>query len=229
MDNKNVSIIEEKSSRNQTKNYEERGFRTMKTQKELKEEFMNIIINEVWPNDLSMHNHMRKKTDYIVELSNGDIISLEKPNIKTKFTFGYGLNLVSTNEEHEEASNMARYAETSFDYFKEENMKDLKDEIENLKQCLSKNYCECYTSIQYYTEPDTCKLVSYSTCYDCQNPEKEPWMWYNHKKLRKLDKDDIQLIIDGLEIVLKNFEKRLDTYLKKYGLSKIQTWTYLVD
>ena len=54
-------------------------------------------------------------------------------------------------------------------------------------------------------------------------------MWYNHKKLRKLDKEDIQLIIDGLEIVLKNFEKRLDTYLKKYGLSKIQTWTYLVD
>lgn len=201
----------------------------MKTQKELKEEFMNIIINEVWSKDLSMQNHIRKKTDYIVELSNGDIIALEKPNIKTKFAFGYGLNLVSTNEEHEEASNMARYAETSFDYFKEKNMKDLKDEIENLKQCLSKNYCECYTSIQYYREPDTCKLVSYSTCYDCRNPEKEPWMWNNHKRLRKLDKDDIQLIIDGLEVVLENFEKRLDTYLKKYGLSKIQTWTYLVD
>ncbi len=229
MDNKNISIIKEKSSRNQMESYEEREIKTMKTQKELKEEFMNIIINEVWPKDLSMHNHMKKKTDYIVELSNGDIISIEKPYIKTDFAFGYGINLVSTIEEHEEASNMASYAETSCEYFKEENMKDLKDEIENLKQCLSKNYCECYTSIQYYSEPDTCKLVSYSTCYDYQNPENEPWMWSDCRRLKKLNKDDIQHIIDGLEIVLKNFEKRLDTYLKKYGLSKIRTWTYLVD
>ena len=27
----------------------------------------------------------------------------------------------------------------------------------------------------------------------------------------------------------ENFEKRLHTYLKRYGLSKLHTWTYLVD
>ena len=51
MDKNNISIIEEKSSRNQTKNYEERGIKTMKTQKELKEKFMQVITSEVWPND----------------------------------------------------------------------------------------------------------------------------------------------------------------------------------
>ena len=31
------------------------------------------------------------------------------------------------------------------------------------------------------------------------------------------------------EEVKKAFIKRLNTYLKKYGLSKLHTWTYLVD
>ena len=53
--------------------------------------------------------------------------------------------------------------------------------------------------------------------------------FWNLKDIKQLDNDDIALIVAGLEEVKKSFIKRLNTYLKKYGLSKINAWTYLVD
>ena len=51
----------------------------------------------------------------------------------------------------------------------------------------------------------------------------------NKTKLIEIGEADIQAIIDGLEVVKKQFEKRLNTYLKRYGLSKLNVWTYLRD
>lgn len=41
--------------------------------------------------------------------------------------------------------------------------------------------------------------------------------------------EDKHLIIEGLELEKASFIKRLNTYLKRYGLSKVRTWSYLVD
>ena len=41
--------------------------------------------------------------------------------------------------------------------------------------------------------------------------------------------EDIKLILETLEAEKAKFLKRLNTYLKRYGLSKIHSWTYLVD
>lgn len=59
--------------------------------------------------------------------------------------------------------------------------------------------------------------------------EDAPEMWGNLEKVKKLDTDDIQRIIDGLQEVRKSFDKRLNTYLKRYGLSKINAWSYICD
>lgn len=37
------------------------------------------------------------------------------------------------------------------------------------------------------------------------------------------------MLIKAVEYRLKQFEKRLHTYLKRYGVSKIHTWTYWRD
>ena len=47
--------------------------------------------------------------------------------------------------------------------------------------------------------------------------------------LRELTKTEIKEILDVYKKQKENFTKRLNTYLKKYGLSKLHTWTYLVD
>lgn len=43
---------------------------------------------------------------------------------------------------------------------------------------------------------------------------------------------DIELIsklIDGYKTVKTAFVKRLNTYLKRYGMSKVEAWSYLRD
>ena len=41
--------------------------------------------------------------------------------------------------------------------------------------------------------------------------------------------DDLKNILSVYEHEKAKFEKRLNTYLKKYGLSKLKTWSYLID
>jgi len=41
--------------------------------------------------------------------------------------------------------------------------------------------------------------------------------------------DERKAIIKGLRWGRAQFEKRLNTYLKRYGVSKIHTWTYWAD
>ena len=53
----------------------------MKNQKELKEKYMDIIRAEVWQNSERMQEYARKECEYVVELSNGNIIDIEKPRI----------------------------------------------------------------------------------------------------------------------------------------------------
>ena len=44
-----------------------------------------------------------------------------------------------------------------------------------------------------------------------------------------LTPEEIERVKAGYQEVRQQFVKRLNTYLKKYGLSKLHTWTYLSD
>jgi AAA+ ATPase superfamily predicted ATPase len=45
----------------------------------------------------------------------------------------------------------------------------------------------------------------------------------------QLSKEDVDILKKELQEQKKKFVKRLETYWKKFGSSKLQTWTYLVD
>ena len=97
-----------------------------------------------------------------------------------------------------------------------------------MKECLKREK-ECYTFTQYSGQPDKSILKSYNTVRICDNPEYCFGRWSSCKDIEKLDNDNIQAIINGLEEVGKVFMKRLNTYLKKYGLEKLNVWTYCRD
>lgn len=200
----------------------------MKNQKELKEAYMKVIIEEVWIDNRHMQEFARKECAYIVELSNGNIISLKKPEIQKDFCFGMGMYGTYTQEEFERAEGMAEKARTSVNYFIQKNMEQVTDEIKYLKECLKREK-ECYTFTQYSGQPDKSILKSYNTVRIYDNPEYCFGRWSNCKDIEKLDNNNIQAIIDGLEEVGKAFMKRLNTYLKKYGLEKLNVWTYCRD
>lgn len=172
-----------------------------------------------------MQDYCIKKAAYIVELTNGDIIELEKPTIETSFCFGHGLYGVSTEEEETAAYNMMRHAETSTDYFITENLKGINAQIETLKDSTLK----VYTFLHYTGQDEASRLKDYSAARFCETPEYNPGFWANYRQLTEIGPEDRERIIKGLEAVKAQFVKRLNTYLKKYGLTKINAWTYLVD
>lgn len=197
-------------------------------QKKLKEKYLDIICKEVWKNSVQMQEYARKKCEYVIELSNGTIIDIDKPSIEKNFCFGYGMYARSTDEEIASADACAENAKTNTDYFIEENMKQITDNIAILKEALT-GKTEVYTFVRYCGAPDTSTLMGWMVCKIWDNPENEPWKWSQFRTVRKLGEDDIRCIIDGYEEVGKRFRKRLQTYLKRYGLSKLNVWTYLRD
>ena len=200
----------------------------MKNQKELKEKYMEIIKKEVWKNDEHMQEYARKECEYVVELSNGNIIDIEKPRIEKNFCFGMGMYATYTQEEFEAAEELADNARKNVDYFISENMKQITDKIYYLKEALESKR-EVYTFVHYSGQPADSELVTYNCVRICDNPEYAPFRWTNLQAVKKLSSEDIQAIIDGLEEVANKFMKRLNTYLKRYGLEKLNVWTYCRD
>lgn len=200
----------------------------MKKQKELKEKYMNIIKTEVWINDEHMQEFARKESDYIVELSNGNIISIDKPIIQKDFCYGMGMYATYTQEEFEAAEGLAEKARTDTSFFIENNMKQITEKIEALEE-VKQGKKECYTFINYSGQPASSDLMAYKVCSIDYNPEFSPEYWQHLTAVRKLSLDDVQSIIDGLQESANKFLKRLNTYLKKYGLEKLNVWTYCRD
>lgn len=89
----------------------------MKSQKELKEIYMNIIKKEVWTSSTSMQEYARKMVAYVVELPDGTIIDFDKPKIQKDFCFGAGMYARATDEEMEETQSMVEHARTSENFF----------------------------------------------------------------------------------------------------------------
>ena len=185
-------------------------------QAELKDLYKKLI-SEYWK-DAKMVDHCVKSAAYIVELENGDITEIEKPHIETRFCFGYGYCGVSTEEDYRNAADMMHYADTHEDYFISENMKDINGYIESLKD----DKIRVFKYVHYCGKCDIrLKSIGFYRYYE------EPAN--NLVDCKELTIQERQALIDGYEIVKKQFEKRLQTYLKKYGLTKLKTWTYLSD
>lgn len=185
-------------------------------QSELKKT-LEKIVSEYWK-DPKMVKYCMKSTAYIVELSDGDIYTIDKPSIETHFCFGYGYSGVSTEEDYKNANDAMHYADTHEDYFISENMKQIDGYIDSLKD----ESLRIYKYIHYCGECDKrYKDICFIRYYE--SPAS------NLKDCKEITSDERQALIAGYEEVKKQFRKRLDTYLKKYGLSKLHTWTYLSD
>lgn len=178
-----------------------------------------------WKNDAGMMKHLKTTIAAVVELENGDLIPIDKPRIETRFCFGYGLYGRSTEEEYNDAENMRQHAETSRDYFIKENLKGIEETIKELND----DSFEVYTALAYIGQAEGTKTKSYHITRLCNNPEYNPAWWANYKELAKMTTADRERLIKAYEEVKQDFIKRLNTYLKRYGLSKVYTWTYLVD
>ena len=188
-------------------------------QKDLHEEYRKNL-ELAWDGYQSMVDYCVKKAEIVVKTEDGDLLEIERQNIKTHFCFGYGYCGISDEEDEERASNMAHHARTQAQYFIDENLEWYDNwikQIEKYGAYVSKNG-------HYTRQPKECKLQHFTSGKGCWNryPEDDP-------NMKKLSETDTQKLIQGFKDAREHMVKRLNTYLKKYGLEKLDVWTYLVD
>ena len=180
--------------------------------------YQEILENEVWKGDQKMVDYCVKKAEHIVELTNGDIVVIEKPSIETRFCFGYSDSRYDT-EDYDRANAMADHAKKSQEYFIEENMKGINQTIGQMEGTIHHSF-EYRLRVPYTGQPEGSKLKSLDAYY---------WSDEYSKKYPEISGQDLQRVIEGYKVVKASFEKRLNTYLKRYGMSKVKTWSYWQD
>lgn len=126
---------------------------------------------------------------------------LDKPHIETRFCF------------HDEGPQYEFYKKLTSDdermakYFKNDNLDKFDRYIDHINDgrvwWSASSYDPNKLLLQFYYSGDE----NYTECAD----------------------EEKQLILRGLKFARKCFEARLDTYLKRYGVSKLHTWTYWAD
>lgn len=190
-----------------------------------KKELMEISKDEyfkVWGNNSNMIEYCTNKDILGIQFKSG-LLTIEKPDIETSFCFGYGYCGMSTIEDYEDASNMAQHAKTNEQYFIDENLKDYNERISNLKECLESDFEKVVFQSKYIK---TSNLINYTIANQWEI-DNEPYRFNNIVSIAT--DEEINAIIEMLEQAKALFEKRLNAYLKRYGLSKIRSWTYLSD
>ena len=182
-------------------------------QKTLRKQYMDIM-KEYWHGSASMIAYEEKNIGTIVSLGDGDICVIDKPRIETNFCFGYGMYLRSDEEEERAAFSMEAKARTDESYFISQNLKPLDDWIEALQDTR-----RIWVKRTAYINQKDRHLVSITSYQPWELPE----------NAAVLTQEEINSLVAGYEEVKQAFTKRLNTYLKRYGLSKLNTWTYLRD
>lgn len=194
----------------------------MLDQKALKEIYKQEA-TEYWQNQ-KMIDYCMKKAAYIVELEDGNYTIIDRPEIETHFCFGYGYCGMSTEDDWKGAAAMAEKARNDQDYFISENLKGLEESIKSLQD----ESLEIYKFVGYNGQRAETRRRSFRIVEMWHNPEYDPWAW-TMPEVKKMTDQERQALIAGYEEVKKAFIKRLNTYLKRYGLSKVKSWSYLSD
>ena len=189
-----------------------------------------------WGSGSRMLECCMKQTDVVVPLENGGIVVLEKPRIETTFCFGYGFCGMTTEEEMDKA-----YEEESRIYneriFKKKNLEGINQQIYMLNGIRKLNFTNDELKRYPYWDATSLKAFILVNSYDSEDSIFIPH-FYHISDLERVEKNlevyvpteaDVANILAGLEEQRERFSKRLDTYLKRYGTSKLRTWTYLRD
>lgn len=183
--------------------------------------------------------YMEKSTAAVIRLNDGLLVAIEKPRIQKHFCFNRDYNGLYDEESERRADEMAEYARTQESYFLEKNLcpvlKDYKrfatEEItaEDVNRSYSwqrAKYKSPAVHKKHYLGHD--ERMAYINFYDdpekiCGGEDKKP------EDARWLEPNEIEEIKKAYRQVITDFKKRLQTYLKKYGLSKLKVWTYYSD
>lgn len=174
---------------------------------QLKAEYLKYV--EQMNDTAYWKDYYRKRKSLAVRLQDGWCV-IDKPSIDNRFCF------------HDDGPQYDLYLSLMSDkkklerYFLSENLSEIDREIENLKR----------TDEPLYTRPLSNNAVEVLTHHAIYS-----WCEYRNgsKQPRQITAEERASLLTAYGIVRAEFEKRLQTYLRRYGTSKLHTWTYWAD
>lgn len=200
--------------------------------KELKANYMSEIA-KVWGHDNGMMKYYEKKVSEVYELTNGKLFAFEKPTIKTHFCFGCGQNACASQEEISDTEDNVTRAYNDASYFISENTKEINELIKIVETGKPSNiYWKLYTPLML--RPDTytgAAPLNIWTPVVREEYEYENNIRFEHEREINIicSDEDKALILSALSKEREKLIKRLNTYLKRYGLKNIRAWSYIMD
>lgn len=115
---------------------------------------------------------------------------------------------------------MAEYAEKSKEYFLNKNLEEMQEKLE----ALTSGKYKIYMMVEYSRSPIDTKIYNWGVTDKSRNLND-----YNRDDVQELSSTDISQLVNAYKIEIEAFKKKLQSYLKRYGLSKIKAWSYWQD
>lgn len=159
-----------------------------------------------------------------IETEDGKVCLVEKPErIEKSFCFAEG-----RTRDISEAIDLANKAKRDRDYFISENVRragyeGIIEDIEKVGKGEMKAFFFDYTD---------CKngkgqaIISFFDNWRIGEDGLPPHKFTPSSAIREVTREELQAYKKALESANNMLLKRLDTYLKRFGLSKVRTWTY---
>lgn len=188
----------------------------------MKKDFRNdpIFVNALIRAYGRAEDYMFQETTNYIRLTNGMIHRFEKPRVETRFCFGHGQNGISTEEEEKAAHEAceAMNEKAGFIHANMEKYEHFDKYIESYEKDGSKIYAFCNR------ENGFCEFFNHDDMYYMHQ-----YYWDKVDNAYELTKDEVILLKKIIIEEKTKFMKRLETYWKRFGNTKLRTWTYLVD
>lgn len=178
--------------------------------KELKNKYIKSLLETTFKNSETMAKHFETSISDVVKLSAG-LLAFNKPHIKKHFCYSYDEVMdchSGTNTYQQAIKNCDVKAITFFN----DNLEDLNRQLKSLKEE------KIYFIRNYYNNDLAIKFVSerYANSFPTEI-------------IGQATDEDIEILINTVKEEINKFTKRLQTYYKKYGLTKLRTWTYSIN
>lgn len=183
-----------------------------------------------------MVDYCTNKVAVCAVLPSGELIPIDKRKIETRFCFG------ESGYDYEEAIGAAAHARTSTEYFKHENMKHFGEILQDIENHLHLTGNYLMTIFAPYDDTN-CKIrhISFeritkilgdlggSAHLDSLKLGQTITEAGSGRQYRIATDEEAQIILDAYKKAAFAHAKKVDAYLKRYGLSKVHSWTYWRD
>lgn len=189
-------------------------------QNELKARY-EVGLQEVYKKDSDMISWCLKQVVLFVPICGGKyIVTLDKPSIQSEFWFGESdCGQGPSHEENVKQMNSVRFMIE--DYFMEANLSGIDRRIEALKESLKEHTGKTVRHFVHYWKCSPDSPLHDFRIYNYYETQYE-------KDSMVMDKEDIELLIEAYDIFRAKFQKRLETYLKRFS-NKLYVHSYWMD